>query len=214
MVGSSRWINCCAWWGSEASSTMRIFLFMVPLLVLAGFASIKGSSVYNGRDSIAKRYALSSSLITRSNFSSQTFLPPPNSSLQTIYPSSNSSLQTLHQSNETEVNVSIPKSNSAPANESDESHPREKQKRKPSFLDRTEVVLAQARATIREAKNWNLTQDSDYVPIGPMYWNAKEFHRYIMHYFFSLNCLIIILLTFLLSNSPLFFIMTNYKYAL
>ncbi|KAG4996285.1 hypothetical protein JHK85_027724 [Glycine max] len=172
---------------------MRIFLFMVPLLVLAGFASIKGSSVYNGRDSIAKRYALSSSLITRSNFSSQTFLPPPNSSLQTIYPSSNSSLQTLHQSvsahfsdslyafgermNETEVNVSIPKSNSAPANESDESHPREKQKRKPSFLDRTEVVLAQARATIREAKNWNLTQDSDYVPIGPMYWNAKEFHR-------------------------------------
>jgi len=61
---------------------------MVPLLVLAGFASIKGSTVYNGRDFIAKRYASWSSLITPSNSSSQTLLDPP----------SNSSLQTLHQS--------------------------------------------------------------------------------------------------------------------
>ncbi|KAG4959593.1 hypothetical protein AAZX31_13G131600 [Glycine max] len=167
-MGSSRWINCCAWRGSEASSTMRLFLFMVPLLVLAGFASIKGSTVYNGRDFIAKRYASWSSLITPSNSSSQTLLDPP----------SNSSLQTLHQSNETEVfNVSKPGFNLAPANESDESHPRQKRKRKFSFLDKTEAVLAQARAAIREAENWNQTQDSDYVPVGPMYWNPKEFHR-------------------------------------
>uniref|UniRef100_A0A0R0HZ13 Exostosin GT47 domain-containing protein n=1 Tax=Glycine max TaxID=3847 RepID=A0A0R0HZ13_SOYBN len=153
-MGSSRW-NWWACWGSEVFSKMKLLLFLVPLVLVAGFASVKGPSLC--------RWGFIADC-------SISFTPLP--------ASSNSSSQTLHQSNETKVfNVSKPGFNLAAANESDESHPRQKQKRKLSFIDRNEVVLAQARAAIREAKNENQTQDSDYVPIGPMYWNAKTFHR-------------------------------------
>ena len=51
--------------------------------------------------------------------------------------------------------------------------------KKYSNLARLEAGLGRARASIREAKNWNQTiEDHDYVPIGPMYWNSKTFHRY------------------------------------
>eukprot|EP00257_Ricinus_communis_P021123 XP_015580528.1 probable glycosyltransferase At5g03795 [Ricinus communis] len=44
-------------------------------------------------------------------------------------------------------------------------------------LERLEAGLQNARAAIKEAKNGNQTEDPEYVPIGPMYWNSKVFHR-------------------------------------
>ncbi|KAK8337150.1 hypothetical protein V6Z11_A09G168900 [Gossypium hirsutum] len=43
-------------------------------------------------------------------------------------------------------------------------------------LDKVEAGLQRARSAIREAKNGSQLQDPDYVPIGPMYWDAKAFH--------------------------------------
>ncbi|XP_022972675.1 probable glycosyltransferase At5g03795 [Cucurbita maxima] len=44
-------------------------------------------------------------------------------------------------------------------------------------LEKIEAGLRRARAAIKEAKFLNQTHDPDLVPNGPMYWNAKAFHR-------------------------------------
>ncbi|KAL2229349.1 UNVERIFIED_CONTAM: putative glycosyltransferase [Sesamum indicum] len=48
-----------------------------------------------------------------------------------------------------------------------------------SDLEMVEADLVQARAAIREAivTGGNQTEDPDYIPNGPMYWNSKVFHR-------------------------------------
>ena len=47
-----------------------------------------------------------------------------------------------------------------------------------THLEQLEGRLMKARSAIREAKIGNQTEDPEYIPIGPTYWNAKAFHRY------------------------------------
>ncbi|KAM6568686.1 hypothetical protein CsatB_016671 [Cannabis sativa] len=65
-------------------------------------------------------------------------------------------------------------------NESDHEIPpiiRARRQRVYTKLERLEGSLIRARSVISEAKIGNQTQDSQYTPDGPMYWNPKAFHR-------------------------------------
>lgn len=61
---------------------------------------------------------------------------------------------------------------------------RARRQREYTKLERIEAGLRRARAAIREAKFLNQTQDPDFVPSGPMYWNSKAFHRLNFNFLF------------------------------
>lgn len=50
-------------------------------------------------------------------------------------------------------------------------------KRAVTKLEKLEAGLQRARVAIKEASIGNQTQDPDFVPLGPMYWDSKAFHR-------------------------------------
>lgn len=50
-------------------------------------------------------------------------------------------------------------------------------KRVVSNLEKIEFELQKARVAIKAASMDDPVDDPDYVPLGPMYWNAKVFHR-------------------------------------
>ncbi|XP_019431437.1 PREDICTED: probable glycosyltransferase At5g03795 [Lupinus angustifolius] len=204
-MSSVRW-SCCARWGSKSSSSMKLFLFMVPLVFVAVVVFVLGPNVsswiFIGKRSFLWSSVNPSFLTSGGDLSTAEanviFGERKKEGLQDLvvevdgqgkekdkaisndisYNQSNSSSSSVQQSNQTELlNISVPWSNTTSVNETYVSHQRQMQPRKFSILDRMEAGLLQARAAIGQARLENQTHDPDYVPEGPMYWNAEVFHR-------------------------------------
>ncbi|ESW34824.1 hypothetical protein PHAVU_001G184500 [Phaseolus vulgaris] len=191
-----------ATWGPGASSSIKLFLFMAPLVLVAGLVSVFGPNPSSWLFT-AKPSALLFSSVTSSTGSTGAVTTPSevkqreglvvvavdnragenvisddtHFNLSSTPPFSVQAIQTPQQHNRDEETVPQNLGNLSSVNESYVAAERPKLQRKFSILDRTEAGLVKARAAIREARNGNQTQDADYVPIGPMYMNAKAFHR-------------------------------------
>ncbi|KHN02275.1 Putative glycosyltransferase [Glycine soja] len=194
------------WGRPESSSSMKLFLLMVPLVLVAGLVSVLGPNpsswlfsanapVLYLEGSVTSSSSTSSGAVTVTNPSEvkqreglvvvavenrggeKVISDDTDFNHSSTPPFSVQAIQTPQQPNKDEQNVSQLWANVTGVNESYLPPERPKLQRKFSILDRTEAGLRQARAAIREARNGNQTQDIDYVPVGPMYNNANAFHR-------------------------------------
>ncbi|KAK8975521.1 hypothetical protein V6N11_034529 [Hibiscus sabdariffa] len=88
-------------------------------------------------------------------------------------------IQDLNETKENRLNITVDGTANAtvlPVNETI-ALPLKQSRQVRTKLDKVEAGLQRARSAIKEAKNGSQLQDPDYVPIGPMYWDAKAFHR-------------------------------------
>ncbi|KAI5425674.1 probable glycosyltransferase At5g03795 [Lathyrus oleraceus] len=158
----------------SSSSSMKLLLFMVPLIIIAGLVSVLGPNPSNWILIQNPPLSWTSQNVVAVDFHHSLFnqSSTPPISIQPIID------QQLGNKDKENLNGSqIVPNNTNSMNESHILQEKQNLPRKFSILDRTEAGLLQARAAIRKAKNGNQTQDIDYVPTGPMYHNPNSFHR-------------------------------------
>ncbi|XVE61579.1 hypothetical protein DITRI_Ditri06bG0051800 [Diplodiscus trichospermus] len=191
------------WFAATSSSLKILLLVVVPLILVSGFASLlvqKGSnwpliytlsssssntdldaakkpsfqakerdiSVDDGRSSSRKEALSNEAAIGNSG-------PPPIVALSSLL-----------RKNEANPNMSTSESfkenfnstgSSIKENETKDPPLKPRRSRVRTNLDRLEDGLRRARIAIKEAINGSQLQDPDYIPNGPIYKNAKVFHR-------------------------------------
>ncbi|XP_057959400.1 probable glycosyltransferase At5g03795 [Malania oleifera] len=84
-----------------------------------------------------------------------------------------------HDVNASTKEVTLNISTVGPMNDSDSGLTTRGPPKEYNELERLEAGLRRARAAIKQPRGGaqNQTLDHDYVPVGPMYWNANAFHR-------------------------------------
>lgn len=210
---------------SSSLLSVRVFLFMVPLMILAGYVSVKHpeatnwistsrqpftgaksntddnvvSAVHNISNSVAissngqeqvleTRVVITAAAVDSHNQieeakADDTSLNRSSSPLLSVHPD-NLTQPLLQQNGSQEinflkVNVSNDKTTKLEYSFNESYIPMKEiltTKNSP-ILNKAEVGLFRARAAIRAAIYGNQSQDPDFLPTGPMYWNAKSFHR-------------------------------------
>ncbi|XP_044493778.1 probable glycosyltransferase At5g03795 [Mangifera indica] len=198
--------NCCALW-SSSSSSMKKLLFVVPLIIVAsGFVSILGSRTSTWVV-FPNRSWSSSSSETKQNDAKKTEemvdlqsrmvvvgLQDKEEALlnvdQLVLNKSSSPplpVEAVHvqQSNgsvlEDGLNISVMAESpgEAPMSESVAVPTKAMRPKLLTKLEKLEAGLQRARVAIKQASNGNQTdpRDPNFVPLGPMYWDSKAFHR-------------------------------------
>ncbi|CAM8920051.1 unnamed protein product [Rhodiola kirilowii] len=140
------------------TASMKLLLFMVPLIVVSVLVSFLGDFK-------------SSWLVSLSSSEKPTGAGWINSGSEKAPPPVNSSHFI--------PNDSIPQTTSSSAGFSIMMNVTNTGRKKRTKLERLEAGLQAARLAIRKAKFRSQSDgpDPDYVPSGPMYWNPKAFHR-------------------------------------
>ncbi|GAB2235824.1 hypothetical protein Droror1_Dr00026265 [Drosera rotundifolia] len=181
-----------AWcyYSSSWSLSLKLLLCMVPLILVYGFFAFRSSK---SNDGIFFSYSFSSTLYSVQNRSSvsleeaiaehsvlegtneATALPPV--VVEGIAPA-------VMPSKDEDGGIW---SNTVGSNSTNTSHASNDSLAPPpvvvelervvTHLDRLEAGLRRARVAIKAVKTQNPSPDPDYVPSGPMYWNANGFHR-------------------------------------
>ncbi|XP_022767201.1 probable glycosyltransferase At5g03795 [Durio zibethinus] len=198
-------------WFATTSPVLKIFLFVVPLILVSGFASLlvrKGSNwalIYTlptSSSSNTNLYAVKKPSLQAKERNSPVYLQSQEevsmdggsrkealsntaAIINSVSPpivAQSSQDQPLNGKNEDIPNMSISENfNSTTSNmkENELTNPPLKPRRRRigTNLDRLEEGLRKARIAIREAMNGSQLQDPDYIPDGPIYKNAKAFHR-------------------------------------
>lgn len=180
---------------SYSSSSMKLLLFMVPLIIVAGLVSILGPNPSNwtsipnqpsqSGDDVTTTMEKAQVVVAAVDFHNKEVKAISDDSLINQSSTPPLSIQAIDEvpqllnKDEESLNASqiLPNITTSSMNESHIPLEKPNLPRKLSILDITEAGLLQARAAIRKARNENQTQDIDYVPIGPMYHNPNSFHR-------------------------------------
>ncbi|OMO84008.1 Exostosin-like protein [Corchorus olitorius] len=180
-------------WFATTSSWLKASLLIVPLILVLAFASqgSKWGSIYTL--STSSSYASldsekNSSLHAKESenpadlhseaLSNEVATAHSNSVSTPIVPQFND----RNEDNNPNITLSSENFNSTTLTEENESNDdfpplKTRKQRVRTNLDRLEDGLRGARAAIKEAANGSQLEDPDYIPDGPIYRNAKVFHR-------------------------------------
>ncbi|KAL1201517.1 putative glycosyltransferase [Cardamine amara subsp. amara] len=155
---------------SMTSYSSKLFLFMVPLVLVSVFVCVNIGP---------KNPTSFLTSMSTSHFSPPPSLPPAPAPAPSSPPPSlpAASLSTKVEFVQGDYNRTIRLNPINISNNVTSTASIELKKRVLSNLEKVEFELQKARAAIKAASMDDPVDDPDYVPLGPMYWNAKAFHR-------------------------------------
>ncbi|ESQ40291.1 hypothetical protein EUTSA_v10016080mg [Eutrema salsugineum] len=167
----------------SACSSAKLFLFMVPLVIVSCFVFVN----IGPKNPSSFLTSLSTNHLSPPLLPSSPYLPPAPapapSPLQAatglLSPASSLStkVEFFQGDNNRTVGLNPINITSASNNVTSTASSEQIKKRVMSNLEKIEFELQKARVAIKAASMDDPVDDPDYVPLGPMYWNAKVFHR-------------------------------------
>ncbi|KAG7549397.1 Exostosin-like [Arabidopsis thaliana x Arabidopsis arenosa] len=175
--GKCRNMSACS---STTSYSTKLFLFMVPLVLISAFVFV------NIGPKTPTSFLTSLSTTSHHLPPSPSLPPAPAPALSPLPPEilpslPASSLSTKVESIQDDYNRTIQMNlinvTTSSSNVTSTASLEPKKRRVLSNLEKIEFELQKARASIKAASMDDPVDDPDYVPLGPMYWNAKVFHR-------------------------------------